>query len=71
MPPHPDAPMPRGSWTRRAAAALVPATASPAAAHPDITREWRVLFHFEDGKVTGIGETRTFDEAFSVQLVAD
>lgn len=58
-------------WGRILAGVLALGTASPAAAHPDITMECRVLFNFEDGKVTGIGETWTFDEAFSGQLIAD
>lgn len=50
-------------------AALLPA--APAAAHPDISMECRVLFNMEAGKLTGVGEAWTFDEAFSAQLVSD
>lgn len=54
------------------ASGLAMALASgPAAAHPDITMECRVLFNFEAGKLTGLGEAWTFDAAFSEQLIAD
>ena len=42
-----------------------------AEAHPDITMECHLLFHVEDGKVAGIGESWTFDETFSAQLLED
>jgi ABC-type uncharacterized transport system substrate-binding protein len=67
--------MTSNAWTRRAlalalgAATLLPP--APALAHPDITMECHLLFNFENGALTGLGESWTFDETFSAQLLAD
>ncbi|ALN71807.1 DUF1007 family protein [Aureimonas sp. AU20] len=46
-------------------------SAAPAAAHPDITMDCHLLFNFEGSAITGLGESWTFDETFSAQLLAD
>ncbi len=64
----------RASLPRRLALALAVALslqAAPARAHPDITMDCHLLFNFEDGLITGLGESWTFDESFSAQLLAD
>ena len=52
-------------------AALLALAPVPALAHPDILMECHLLFNFEGGAITGIGESWTFDETFSAQLIAD
>ncbi|WP_062223004.1 DUF1007 family protein [Aureimonas sp. D3] len=52
-------------------AALLALASAPALAHPDILMECHLLFNFEGGEITGIGESWTFDETFSAQLLAD
>ncbi len=53
------------------ALALALGAARPALAHPDILMECHLLFNFENGRITGLGESWAFDEAFSAQLLAD
>ncbi len=63
--------MSRAMPLRLALAAALSLAALPARAHPDITMECHLLFNFENGIITGLGESWTFDETFSAQLLAD
>jgi ABC-type uncharacterized transport system substrate-binding protein len=64
------------AWQRIAAMLLLGASTtftlgSLALAHPDIRVENRVSFIFEGARVTGIGESWTFDPGYSEELLAD
>lgn len=54
-----------------AAAVVGLASLGPAAGHPEIVMRCRVLFNFQGPAVTAIGQSWSFDEPFSAQLLAD
>lgn len=61
----------RGSATLLAfaAAVILSCAAAPALAHPDIAVTVRTLFELRNGKVVAMGESWTFDKAYSARLL--
>jgi len=59
------------SGLARVAFLLLMALAAPAQAHPNIVLDYRLVFDFDGTDVTDIGESWSFDAAFSEELLSD